>query len=350
MSRPQESAPVTAPASTPNAEAENPFDFHDPLEPDPEFMELYSPHFEMPIGWVAGFLVVAMMFAAIVLIVEFAEREPDKTPVPMVLDPNGGFDDAGDGKLGGGGEENPKVIADFATPVTKEDISNVLPDNLTLPEVKDELTKKILAEDPDAKIAISDQKAAQYAGLADDIQKKLLGIGGRKGTPGGSGSGDAAAGDGNSGKGANSSRARSLRWVLLFRTSSGRDYLDQLAAIGAEVAIPHPPENKEFTLFRNLKNPGRGERMTQDQLIRLSGQMQFSDIKRDSVRSVAEALGVDFTPNSFWAFFPKGAEEELAKLEKGYNNRQPEDIAETKFQVQIVGGRYRFVVSAQTLR
>jgi hypothetical protein len=90
--------------------------------------------------------------------------------------------------------------------------------------------------------------------------------------------------------------------------------------------------------------------MTQDQLIRLSGQMQFADIKRESVRSVADALGLDFTPNSFWTFFPKGAEDELAKLEKGYNNRQPEDIAETRFRVEIIDGRYRFDVAAQTLK
>ena len=346
MPRPEESAPAPATDEMPDGVVL----LDDPTEPDEEFWQLYSPNFEMPIGWVAGILVVALMFAAVVAIVALANREPDQAGVPIILSPDGGFDDEGDGKLGGGGQENPKVIADFDTPVTKEDISAVLPDNLTLPEVKDEFNKKVQAEDPDSQVAFSDAKAAAYAGLSVDIQKKMLGIGGKKGSGGGPGSGDGPNQNGDGGKGANGSRARSLRWVLVFRTNSGRDYLDQLAAIGAEVAVPIPPDNKELILFKNLKNPGKGERMTQDQLIRLSGQMQFSDIKRESVEAVTDALGVNFRPSSFWAFFPKGAEDELAKLEKGYNNRQPEDIAETKFRVEMVGGRYRFVVSEQKLR
>jgi len=344
MPRPEESAPVPATDGLPDGVVL----LEDPTEPDEEFWQLYSPNFEMPIGWVAGILVVALMFAAVVAIVALANREADKAGVPIILSPDGGLDDEGDGKLGGGGQENPKVIADFNTPVTKEDISAVLPDNLTLPEVKDELTKKFQAEDPDSQVAFTDKNAAVYGGLGQELRDKLLGIGGTKGSGGGPGSGDGPNQPGEGGKGANGTRARSLRWVLLFKTYSGRDYLDQLGAIGAEVAVPLPPDNKELLLFRNLKNPGRGERMTQDQLIRLSGQMQFSDIKRESVRSVSEALGLDFTPNSFWAFFPRGAEDELAKLEKGYNNLQPEAIAETKFRVEIVGGRYRFVVSEQT--
>lgn len=318
----------------------------DPTKPDPQFLELYSPNFEMPISWVSGILVVAMLFAAVVAIVALANREEDKSGVPIVLGPDGD-DETGDGKEGGG-KETP-AVADFNTPTSKDDIKAVVPENLNLPEVKDDLTKKIQADDPDAQVAFSDAKAAAYAGLGEDIQKKLLG-GGKPGTGGGPGSGDGPNKDGNGGKGANSSRQRSLRWVLQFRTYSGRDYLDQLAALNAEVAIPLPPENKELILYRNLKNPGKGERMSQDQLVRLSGQIQFSDIRRESVRSVAEALGLDFTPNSFWAFLPRGIEDELSRLEKGYNNRQPEDIAETKFQVQIVGGRYKFLVSEQTLK
>lgn len=336
-------------SSAPSATAELPDGVSpaDPLKPDPQFLELYSPNFEMPISWVSGVLVVALLFAAVVAIVALANRESDKSGVPVQLAPDGGDDDHGDGKEGGGSTEKP-AVADFSTPTSKEDIKAAVPDNVNLPDVKDDLTKKIQADDPDAQVAFSDAKAAAYAGLGDDLQKKLLG--GKPGTGGGPGSGDGPNKDGNGGKGASSSRARSLRWVLQFRTYSGRDYLDQLAALNAEVAIPLPPDNNQLILYKNLKNPGRGERMTQDQLVRLSGQIQFSDIRRDSVRSVADALGLDFTPNSFWAFLPRGVEDELSRLEKGYNNRQPEDIAETKFQVQIVGGRYKFVVSEQSLK
>lgn len=318
----------------------------DPLKPDPQFLELYSPNFEMPISWVSGVLVVALLFAAVVAIVALANREDDKSGVPIVLGPDGGDDDSGDGKDGGGPEK--PALADFNTPASKEDFQAVLPENVSLPEVKDKVLDKIRAEDPDADIAVSDKAAASYGGLGEELQKKLLG-GGKPGPGTGTGGGESGK-DGNGGKGASSSRARSLRWVLQFRTYSGRDYLDQLAALNAEVALPLPPDNNRFILYKNLKNPGKGEIMSQDQLVRLSGQIQFSDIRRESVRSVADALGVDFAPNSFWAFLPRTVEDELSRLEKGYNNRQPEDIAETKFQVQIVGGRYKFVVSEQTLK
>lgn len=316
----------------------------DPTKPDPQFLELYSPNFEMPISWVSGILVVAMLFAAVVAIVALANREEDKSGVPIVLGPEGGDDPSGDGKDGGGPEK--PTIADFNSAASKEDFQAALPENVSLPEVKDKVLDKLRAEDPDADVAISDKAAASYGGLGEELQKKLLG-GGKPGPGTGSGGGDSGK-EGNGGKGANSSRQRSLRWVLQFRTYSGRDYLDQLAALNAEVALPLPPDNNRFILYKNLKNPGKGEVMTQDQLVRLSGQIQFSDIRRESVRSVADALGVDFAPNSFWAFLPRSIEEELSRLEKGYNNRQPEDIAETKFQVQIVGGRYKFVVSEQT--
>lgn len=338
MPRPDDHAPT--------AELPDGVSAADPTKPDPQFLELYSPNFEMPISWVSGVLVVALLFAAVVAIVALANQEADKTGVPIVLAPDGGEDDTGDGKEGGG-KETP-AVADFNTPTSREDIQAVVPD-LALPDVKEKLTEKVRAEDPDAQVAFSDAKAAAYAGLGDDLQKKLLG-GGKPGTGGGPGSGDGPNKDGNGGKGASSSRQRSLRWVLQFRTFSGRDYLDQLAALNAEVAIPLPRDNNQLILYRNLKNPGKGEMMTQDQLVRLSGQIQFSDIRRESVRSVSEALGLEFVPSSFWAFLPRGIEEELSRLEKGYNNRQPEDIAETKFQVQIVGGRYKFIVSEQTLK
>ena len=144
MPRPEESAPAPAADEMPDGVVL----LEDPTEPDEEFWQLYSPNFEMPIGWVAGILVVALMFAAVVAIVALANREPDKAGVPIILSPDGGDDPDGTGKEGGGGQENPKVIADFSTPVTKEDISAVLPDNLTLPEVKDKLIKDLQAEDP----------------------------------------------------------------------------------------------------------------------------------------------------------------------------------------------------------
>jgi hypothetical protein len=51
---------------------------------------------------------------------------------------------------------------------------------------------------------------------------------------------------------------------------------------------------------------------------------------------------------SFWAFFPRGLEDELSRKELAYRNRRSEDIEETIFSVLIRGGSYEVVVVAQT--
>ena len=49
------------------------------------------------------------------------------------------------------------------------------------------------------------------------------------------------------------------RWaqqqVLRFRVASGRDYVDQLKAMGAEILIPLPPDEKKCIIIRDLNNP-----------------------------------------------------------------------------------------------
>ncbi len=68
------------------------------------------------------------------------------------------------------------------------------------------------------------------------------------------------------------------------------------------------------------------------------------------VKSVARVLGLDFAPTSFWAFFPKKIEDELAKKETGYRNRPSEDIEETIFRVGLRDGVYEFVVDEQKVK
>jgi hypothetical protein len=175
-------------------------------------------------------------------------------------------------------------------------------------------------------------------------------IGNPKGSGGGPGSGDGPKQDGNGGTGASSARQRSLRWILRFRTLDGRDYLQQLGAIGATILVPLPPENKQAYIFRDLKNPKSGEYVTEAEWKKLDNQVRFCDFKRDSVSGVAIALGLDFTPNSFWAFFPKGLEEELSRKEIAHANRRPEDIEETVFTVVIRGGVYTISVAEQRIK
>jgi hypothetical protein len=65
---------------------------------------------------------------------------------------------------------------------------------------------------------------------------------------------------------------------------------------------------------------------------------------------VANTLDLDFQPTTFWAFFPKELEEELARLERNYRNRRSEDIEETIFRVTVRGGRPEVVVAEQRLK
>jgi hypothetical protein len=309
------------------------------------FWQEYSPRHEFPISLVGSFLVVASLFALIALAVYYSTHQgTDKTSVPIMA-VDGGFDDAGDGQEGGGGVDNPIAVGNFSP--TKEDIQ-ALPQLTPLPEVRQDIRKKILLDDPNGTIPISDEKAAAYASLSEDLRNKIIGA--QKGSGGGSGNNDGSAKTGNGGTGASSARARSLRWILSFNTTDGRDYLNQLGAIGAVILVPLPPDNTRAYIFRDLKNPKQGTFVTEQEWNQLEQQIRFADIKRDNVRDVANSLGLDFTPNSFWAYFPKGFEAELSKKEQAYNNRRPEDIEETRFTVVIRGGKAEIVVQSQRVK
>src|SRR5207247_1747899 len=110
------------------------------------------------------------------------------------------------------------------------------------------------------------------------------------------------------------------------------------------------PENKDCLYFPNLKKPEDKKKASDEDLKKLAGQIKFSDSRRDSVRAVCKVLEVEAKVNTFWAFFPKGLEDELAKKEVGFNNRRPEDIEETVFRVKFSGAKYEIVVEDQTIK
>jgi hypothetical protein len=136
---------------------------------------------------------------------------------------------------------------------------------------------------------------------------------------------------------------------LRFRVSSGRDYLDQLRAMQAKLLVPIPNSDKAL-FFPDLNDLSRHRIATDDDLRQLANQIKFCDTRRDAVWQVAGTLQLDFKPATFWAFFPKSLEEELARLERNYRNRRPEDIEETIFRVTFRGGKPEVVVEDQTLK
>ena len=307
------------------------------------FWQRYNRYLEMPSGMLIGLVTMSMIAGTLITMIWWASRgAADTTPVSIAI-VEGGLDDSGMGSeasTGGGGEDD---LINDNTQFEPEEIEQMtkLED---MPEVRMDMQKALQLDNPNAVVPIRDEKVAAYSSLDEALRKRMMGVGNDTGD--GSG-GDDATGDGPGGAGADSTRSRSIRWILRFQTQNGRDYLNQLQALGATVLVPIPPKNEQMLIFRDLQNPTPGNVLTDTEWNVLKQQMQFSDMKKKSVVEVSQALNLDFTANSFWAIFPKGIETQLAKLERDYRNRDANDIAETVFEVNMRGGKYTLGVASQ---
>ena len=321
----------------------------DPLAfgpPEATVWKKYSPNLEFPISLLVSTFFLTSLFAILVGLLFLSLGGGPEKKVPPISLVDGGTDDAGEGSAGQGGKPDETLVAPTPQATPGEETTK---NDFNIPEVK-AIQSAIEQEDPSAEaVAVAPENAKSLQRLEDSLKQKLTGIGGPKGNPG-AGKGDGQPGPGPGGVGASSTRARSLRWVMRFQTNGGRDYLDQLQALGAIVLVAVPPEKKSMYVFKDLRNPVPGVVATDAELATYSQQIQFCDPKSKSGEEVGAALKLNFTPGEFWAIFPKGIEEELSKLEKAYRNRRPEDIEQTIFRVSVVGGQYRLVVSEQTNR
>ena len=310
------------------------------------FWQVHSPRFEMPISYVSSALIMAGILALILAISYLSNTGVKQDPVPIAL-ADDGADDSGEGSEGLGGAENPITLG--ASDPTPEDVK-ALPHPDLIPDILKDLEQKIRTEDPDAVIPLTIDKAAAYSTFDKAARDKLLNLGQKSGTPGGDGSGTDNKGSGVGGKGAESTRQRSMRWTMQFVTSSGRDYLNQLATLKAVIVVPIPPDGKTAYVFKDLINPKPGNFVEEKEWMKLAGQIQFCDFRKQSVTEVSAALNMTFTPASFFAFFPRDLEAELARLEVAYGNKQAEQIEETKFEVTVRGGVSQIVVRSQKLK
>lgn len=222
----------------------------DPAEPtepsDETFWHKYNHRLEMPTSAVISVLLHALILGGLVLVLLYALSGRDSKPVPIRILGDGGDDASGDGSPGSG-RENAVANATAPTPQDREQ----LPRLSDLPDVKKELQDQIDI-DPSAVSAVSDDKVAAYASLDKAVRDKLIGPNsGNPGSGDGTGKGDSGqVGAGPGGHGSDSTRARSLRWVLRFRTTSGRDYLDQLRASGRRCWCPSRPTRSRCTFSR----------------------------------------------------------------------------------------------------
>jgi hypothetical protein len=315
--------------------------------PEEDFDEKYNKHLEFPISIVATVMVHVLIGAFIVFVIfALLNAGADKSGVPVKLVNLEGLDESGEGSSGSGGIDDPAFKSD-GDPL--EAMKDILPDPTKLPEIKEQMKESLKYLDQTGNMPLSDANAAAYASLNKSVRDKLLGA--RQGAGPGKGSGyDGSEGKGPGGSGADSTLGRNMRWVLRFKVDSGRSYLEQLKAMGAELLIPEAGSDK-CTLIQDLNNPKDVRIASDSDLRRLGNKIKFSDSRTGVVRNLADTLGLGFTPKSIWAFFPKELEDELSKKETGYRNRRSEDIEETVFQVKYRGGgTYDIVVDEQKLK
>jgi len=327
-----------APAAKPPRQPDPDREFRGP--PEEEFWERYNRRLEFPLATVAAVLLhVAVAAGFIFLLVKVMGGGP-KSDVPVQLVEFFGDDDIGAGMSGSGGRPDP--IAEGENQFVKQQEALPTPEQLAKVE---EAVKRVLLDDAGV-LPVAAANKAGFDKANEELLKKIMGS--SRGIGGGEGKGTTGeVGKGPGGTGTDSTRARSLRWVLRFKTQDGGDYVNQLAAMGASILVPLPPENKQCLFFTDLRNPNP-KMATEDDLKGLAGQIKFSDTRPASVQGVCSALRVTQPVQSFWAFFPRTLEDELSRKELAYRNRRSEDIEETIFSVLTRGGSYEVVVVAQT--
>lgn len=326
---------TTAPPTTDEPVIENP-GFRD-LDPngviEQPFWERYNSSLEFPISSAIAVLLLAI--ATAIFVMSLGVGKSDKTPVPLNF--LGGDDDEGEGSPGDGGREN-EIVGKPLTAAEREQLMQEL--KLNEPNLKEKL-------DIGGDIEIPENEQIALAQLSDDLRKKLLGA--KSGIGNGNSGGNPMDGKGPGGFGASSTYARALRWILKFDTTTGEDYVNQMAGIGGVIMVPVPPDNKSFLVIKTPRTPAPVPATDAD-FDKYTKLIQFAEVRKDSVESVAKALKLTFTPRSFFAYFPRDLEEKLAALEKNYQNKPPEQIRSTAFKVIVRGGNYDFIVVEQKLR
>ena len=313
--------------------------------PDEEFWDRYNPHHEFPLSGVGSIALHVGVLALLagLLLLAYRTTISDKSPVPMTTQMVMGDGSGADGKGGGGGEDKPPE--NILTPPTLP--SRPVPEAVVQQVEKD--VKPFLPKVADSESLRPEDLPAvkRLQELNDDLRKKLLaGMNGNKGKGPGDGSNNTGVeGPGASNKGdASSSSNRSVRWELIFKTENGGDFLRQLAAMKATLVLPQPADWKKNKAYRDIAvGKGSGEDFDIDKMPGL----HFVDDSADSAGRLARAMGLDFSPPYFIAFFPKEIEEELAAKEKAYRGRKESEIFSTKFKIIPRNGKPSIAVVDQ---
>jgi hypothetical protein len=322
------------------------------IPPEETLWKRYSPHHEAPLSMLGSgalhFVVLLIVIVSVLIGIWWLKSQAKPLPIETIRMPGGGGGSpkgSGNGPgIGAGGED---VAAD-----PNHDPSG---EALQRPQLDVEEAKQMKVEfrdDPAARRYIEEgnENLKKIARLDPDARNKLRdgvnpgkGQGGT-GKDGGRGSGE---GKGNGpgkgeGKMLNEREKRMLRWSMIFDTRSGQDYRDQLAGLGAIVAVP-TPDGKDYKMCDLSKKPYQ---LVEEDLSK-NDRIYWVDDKPQSVRSLLSAIGVNGYASHFVAFMPRELEEELARKELAFHGLTEDQIYETKFKVYREGGKYNVKVVDQ---
>lgn len=305
--------------------------------PEIKFWKRYSPHHELPLSSAMSVLLhtllVGLLFLAGVLVVRSRDTKPLEIGTLVIGD---GSENGGEGERAGAAlehrEAGPRMnsATEPNLPIRPEKaLEAPQPKPIPLPPV-DDPNRRIIGE--------AERAVGQLSARTRDLRDRLLQQQ-RAQRPGGpSGSGPQGSPSGRM----NNLARRMDRWVLTFETRDGFDYLRQLEALGAILAVPL--EGDRFLVIRDLKQrPARGTIETVADMHRIF----WIDDKPESVRSLARALPLERVPARIVAFFPNQLEDELLRKELAFRNRREEDIRKTYFRLRRNGDRFEPVVVDQ---
>jgi hypothetical protein len=304
----------------------------------------YSPHHEFPLSTVSSIglhaLIIGLLIIAGIIIAKLNWNSQDN-PLPSdavaMEEPQGGGGGNPDGMGNAPGDLAlpPPDAADAPLPdpsqpivVNREQLNAAKKEILTLPQFNDEEGKRLIEEGGKAVNSWlslkKDVRAKLQEGLAAGKGKGGSGSGGGEGTGQGTGTGSGV----GSGTGHGDRSKRVLRWTLIFNTRDGRDYLGQLRAFGAILAIPDDKSPDGYLVIRDLSKPTpAAEDISKIQRI------YWIDDKAASVQSLASALSLP-APSHFIVFFPQAFEQELLNMELSYRGKKEDQIVETRFEVR----------------
>jgi len=324
-----------------------------PKVPEARFWKRYSPHHEFPLSLSSSLFLhivglVILVFAGYLLaLIGLGQNNAIAVDAVTIAGGGGNPDGVGNEKGAGAIPTGPEAVINERPPEVRSETPSAEP--LVTPHAA---PPPITSQSSDNDRAIEEAKnlGSRLTNLSSTARQKfadyLAGKGkGGTGSGGGKGSGKGTGEGDLQGPGKNNltqREKRKARWVMLFTTREGNDYLRQLEGLGAILAFPTGED--KFLVIRDLKSrPFR----TVEEDIKTFNMIWWVDDKSRSVESLADALGVRPVPDYFVAFFPVKLENQLLQKELQAFRGNEEDIEETVFRVERRNGQYEPVVAQQ---